>query len=96
VQVRIDEQLVTRRVGPVAVAVQGLDSARFRTEPAEVMVMLTGNLRAVEKAVEQGVQPSARVLPGEPRTKVGVMVGNLPAGVGVQVVPAHVAVVLRR
>jgi YbbR domain-containing protein len=96
VQVRIDEQLVTRRVGPVAVAVAGLDSARFRTEPAEVMVLLTGGLRAVEKAVEQGVQPLARVLPGEARSKIGVLVGNLPAGVGVQVVPAHVAVVPRR
>jgi YbbR domain-containing protein len=95
VTVQVDEQLVTRRVGPLAVTLTGVDATRFRTEPAEVKAVLTGGLRAVEKATEQGVLAVARALPGGPRT-VPVAIENVPPGVGVQVVPAQVTIVPRR
>jgi len=93
--VQIDEQLVARRVGPLAVALTGVDGARFRPEPAEVKAILTGGLRAVEKAVDQGVVAVARAVPGGART-VPVVVEGLPPGVGVQVVPAQITIVPRR
>ena len=97
VTVQIDEQLVTRRVGPVPLKLSPVDDVRLRASPSEVMLILTGGLRSVERAVAE-LHAAPRSLPGEagrPRT-APVVVEGLPPGVGVQVVPPQVPLVIKR
>lgn len=99
VNVAIDEQLVTRRVGPVTINVTGgADPARLKIEPSEVEVVLAGGLRGVERVVAGGVKVSVEISPsdvGRPHA-APVVVEGLPPGVGVQVVPPQVMVTPKR
>jgi YbbR domain-containing protein len=98
-QVQIDEQLVNRRVGPVAVGVTGdVDPARIKIEPTQVEVVLAGDLRGVERVVASGLTAKVSISAadaGHPHT-APVIVEGLPPGVGVQVVPPQVMVTPRR
>jgi len=100
VTVRIEEQLVTRRVGPLEVALEipGSDPARFKSEPAEVTVVLTGGLRAIERALEQGIRAVVKVSPADAARPhaATVAVEGAPPGVGVQVLPPRVTIGPRR
>jgi YbbR domain-containing protein len=99
VQVQIDEQLVNRRLGPVAIKLTGdADPARIKLEPAEVEVVLAGGLRGVERAVASGLTAQVNVNAadaGRPHA-APIVIEGLPPGVGVQVVPPQVMVSPRR
>ena len=93
VSVPITEQLVTRTVAGVPVTLVGEgDAGRWRAEPAEVTVELTGGVLAVERAIADGVHVKAAVTP-EVAGRGGVVrvvAGDLPPGVGVALRPAEV------
>jgi len=103
VTVAIEEQLVTRRLGAVPVAVRvpaGVDAARWSTNPETVDVTLTGGLVAVEAWIDRGVAATvdltadAAVRGG--RAVLPVTVVGAPAGVGVRVTPERVTVAPHR
>ena len=93
VLVPLGEQLVTLPGGTVPVTLVGEgDPARWRIEPAEVEVELTGGMLAVERAIKEGVEVRATLTP-EVAPRGGVVrltAGDLPPGVGVAIKPAEV------
>lgn len=93
VSVPIVEQLVTTTVTDVAVTLVGEpDGGRWRADPAEVTVELTGGVLAVERAIAAGVQVRAVITPevaGKGGT-VRLVTGDLPPGVGVALRPPEV------
>jgi YbbR domain-containing protein len=99
VAVHIEEELVTRRLGQLAVvpAAEGLDPTRWQVSPAKVDLTLTGALLEVEKAIAAGVHPIATpIAGGGPRGgEVAVVVEGLPPGVGVRITPPRVRVAPR-
>ncbi len=99
VPVQLEEMLVNRRVGPVAVVISGdVDPARVKIEPSEVEVVLAGGLRGVERVVATGVTAHVDVTAADASHPhpAPVVVEGLPPGVAVQVVPAQVMVTPRR
>jgi YbbR domain-containing protein len=94
VQIRVDEELVTRKVpGSTVVVRSDGDPARWKLSPAQVEVTLTGALLSVEKArgtmvpvVKLGAEASGASKPRE----VEVTVDGVPPGVGVKISPEHV------
>lgn len=94
VQIRIDEELVTRKLPGVGVLIKGDgDLARWRTTPAQIDVTLTGALLAIERArgtlvlvVTAVADPRAATRPRE----VEVTVEGVPPGVGVKLSPERV------
>ena len=90
VQIRIDEELVTRKIPAVSVVVKGDgDPSRWQVSPAQVDVTLTGALLAVEKA-RNTLAPVVRLtLDPKPR-EAEVTIEGLPPGIGVKVSPEHV------
>ncbi|MBP9203391.1 MAG: hypothetical protein KBG28_05450 [Kofleriaceae bacterium] len=100
IAVKIEEQLVTQRLGKVAVAVRGdvADPGRIVITPAEVSVVLTGAMRAVERAMADGVRPVVKVQPADAgrRTRATVTIEGLPPGIGVELVPTVVELSPRR
>jgi YbbR domain-containing protein len=102
VQVVIEEELVTRRLGSVPVELRaeilGFDPSRWRVAPAKVDVMLTGPVVTVEEWMDEGIHVVAIVPPeaSAPRAagsiEVPVMVDGAPPGVGVRVSPEKVVV----
>ncbi|MEZ4368212.1 MAG: CdaR family protein [Kofleriaceae bacterium] len=98
--VRLAEQLETRRLGSLPVTVVGdvEDLDLVSVTPPQVEVVLSGSVRAIERAVAAGARPVARataIAPGR-RREVVVTVEGLPAGVGVEIVPARVLVEVRK
>jgi YbbR domain-containing protein len=89
VQIRIDEELVTRKVPGVAVAIRGDgDPSRWTVTPAQVDVTLTGALLGVEKA--RGSLVPVVKLTADPRAReVEITVEGLPPGIGVKISPEH-------
>ncbi|HEU4733110.1 MAG TPA: CdaR family protein [Kofleriaceae bacterium] len=89
VQIRIDEELVTKKLPGLPVVVRGDgEPSRWTVAPAQVEVSLTGALLAVEKARESLV-PVVKVPPdGRPR-EVEVTIEGLPPGIGVKISPEH-------
>jgi YbbR domain-containing protein len=89
VQVRIDEELVTRKLPGIAVVVKGdADASRWTVSPPQVDVTLTGALLAVEKA-RTLLAPVVK-LPADGKTReVEVTVEGVPPGVGVKISPEH-------
>ena len=87
-------------LGKVAVAVRGdvADPGRIVITPAEVSVVLTGAMRAVERAMADGVRPVVKVQPADAgrRTRVTVTIEGLPPGIGVELVPTVVELSPRR
>jgi YbbR domain-containing protein len=99
VRVQIDEQLVTQRLGSLAVAVvgDGFDIRRVRLSNAKTDIVLTGPLLDVEKAratIAARVKLSA--------TDIGktferdISVDGVPAGVGVKLVPSKIRIAVPR
>jgi hypothetical protein len=96
VHVRIDEELVTRKLPGQAVVVQGEgDLARWKTQPAQVEVTLTGALLAVEKARASLVPTAKLAADGKPR-EAEVTIEGLPPGIGVKISPERVKLVAVR
>jgi YbbR domain-containing protein len=89
VQIRVDEQLVTRKVPGVSVALKGDgDPARWTVSPAQVDVTLIGALLAVEKA-RGTLVPVVKLTPDPKPREVEITVEGVPPGVGVKVSPEH-------
>ena len=89
VQVRIDEELVTRKLPGLTLALKGEgDPAHWRVTPAQVDVTLTGALLAVEKA--RGSLVPVVKLGADPRPReVEITIDGVPPGVGVKISPEH-------
>lgn len=92
VSVPVEEQLVTLKAGPVKVTLVGDEPTRWRLDPTEVEVELTGGLLAVEQAAAAGVVVKAAVTPELPARggAVRLVTGELPPGVGVALRPAEI------
>jgi YbbR domain-containing protein len=89
VQIRLDEELVTRKLPGLTVMFRGDgDPARWKSVPAQVDVTLTGALLDVEKA-RGSLVPVVR-LTADPRPReVEITVEGLPPGIGVKISPEH-------
>ncbi len=94
-QVHLDEELVTRKLPGLVVAVRGdgIDPARWKIVPGQVDVTLTGALLAVEKAKDTMVAV-VKLVPAEGKAReVDVTIEGLPPGIGVKLSPERVKVV---
>ncbi len=93
VQIRLDEELVTRKLPGLTVAIRGDgEPPRWAVAPAQVDVTLTGALLAVEKA-RTTLVPVVK-LPLDTRSReVEITVEGVPAGIGVKVSPEHARLV---
>jgi len=96
-KVRIEEELVTRKLPGIAVMTrgEGVDPGHVKLTPAQVDVTLTGSLLDVEKA-KDAMTPVVKLVPadaGKPRD-VDVTIEGLPPGIGVKLSPERVRVVL--
>jgi YbbR domain-containing protein len=92
--VTIDEELVSRKLPGLTVAVRGdgVDASRFAVSPATVDVTLTGALLAVEKA-KTTLVPYIKAAAVESRQREAeVIIDGVPPGIGVKVSPERVAV----
>lgn len=89
VAVRIDQELVTRKVPALAVQLRGDgDPARWKVAPTQVDVTLTGELIAVEKARKEMAAVVKLTSDPKPR-EVEITVEGVPPGVGVKLSPEH-------
>lgn len=86
VQVRIDEELVTRKqTYPIALSVD--EAARWKVHPPQVEVTFTGALLAIEKAKDVVAKVKLAA------TEAGqVVLEGVPPGVGVRISPERVRV----
>lgn len=94
VSVRIDEELVTKRLPgvPVVVRGDGVDPARWAVDPAHVEVTLTGALLAIDKAKDK-LAPYVKLTPADKGPREGeVMIDGIPPGVGKRLSPERVRV----
>jgi len=94
VQVVVDEELVTRKIPGLTVAVRGdgVDTTHWTVTPAQVEVTLTGTLLAVEKA-KAALQPVVKVSGNDTKARdLDVTVEGLPPGIGVRISPERVHV----
>ena len=94
VQVVVDEELVTRKIPGLTVAVRGdgVDTTHWTVTPAQVEVTLTGTLLAVEKA-KAALQPVVKVSGNDTKPRdLDVSVEGLPPGIGVRISPERVHV----
>ena len=90
VQIRIDEELVTRKVPGMTVVVRSNDDpSRWKVTPPQVDVTLTGALLAVEKA-RVSLVPVVKLAPDSKAREAEVTVDGLPPGIGVKISPEHV------
>ena len=93
--VTVDEELVTRKLPGLTVAVKGdgVDPTHWKVQPAQVDVTLTGALLAVEKAKLQMV-PAVKLTTSDTKAReIDVSIDGLPPGIGVKVSPDRVRVV---
>ena len=89
VQIRIDDQLVTRKIPGVGVTLKGDgDPARWTVAPAQVEVTLTGALLAVEKA-RSALVAAVKLTPDPKPREAEITIEGVPPGVGVKVSPEH-------
>lgn len=95
VDVRIEEELVTKRLPGLHVSVrgEGVDPAKWTVQPAQVEVTLTGALLAIDHAKDK-LAPIVKVTPADTRTReVEVTLEGIPPGVGQRISPERVKVV---
>lgn len=96
VHVEIDDELVTRRYGGLAIAIRaegGVDAAKWAVVPRALEVTLTGALLAVEKASRE-LSVYVRVTPADARPREAeVVIEGVPAGVGKRISPERVKIV---
>lgn len=92
VYVRIDEELVTKKLPgvPIVIRGEGVDPTKWTVEPAHIEVTLTGALLGIEKAKDRMV-PYVKVVPGTREAEV--IVEGIPPGVGKRISPERVRVV---
>jgi len=89
VQIRVDEELVMRKLPGQTVTLRDGDASRWKIMPAQVDVTLTGALLAVEKA-RSSLAPVIK-LPTDGKTReVEVTIDGLPPGIGVKISPERV------
>ena len=89
VQIRIDEELVTRKLPGLTVAIKGDgDPSRWTVTPAQVDVTLTGALLGIEKA-RGSLVPVVKLSPDPRAREVEITVEGLPPGIGVKISPEH-------
>ena len=94
VRIDIDEELVTRKLPSVAVAVKGdgVDPAKWTITPSQVDVTLTGALLAVEKT-KDAMKPVVKVTAADKAAREGeVTIEGLPPGIGVRISPERVKI----
>ncbi len=94
VHVQVDEELVTRKVPGVTVAIKGdgIDPARWTIMPGQIEVTLTGAVLAVEKARET-MTATVKLNPTDKASReVEIAVDGLPPGVGHRKSPERVKV----
>jgi len=89
VTIRIEEELVTRKLVSVAVwPADNIDPARWMLSPSQVEITLTGSLLAVDAVKERLQMGTLKAVVKVPATgKVEVKINGLPAGVGVKLSP---------
>lgn len=89
VQVRIDEQLVTKKFPGLPLVVKGdVDPSRWTVTPAQVDVTLTGALLGVEKA-RGSLVAVVKLTPDARPREVEITVEGVPPGIGVKISPEH-------
>jgi len=94
VHVTIDEELVTRKLPGLVVAVHGdgIDAAKWAVVPGQVEVTLTGALLAVEKA-KTTLTPVVKLVAADSKAReVEVTVEGVPPGIGIKVSPERVKI----
>ena len=94
VLIHIDEKLVVRNMPGLLVAVrgEGIDAAKWAVAPAQVDVVLTGALLAVENA-QTAMTPVVKLVPADQKAREAVVViDGLPPGIGVKISPERVKV----
>jgi len=93
VQIRLDEELVTRKLPGLAVAIRGdSEPARWAVSPSQVDVTLTGALLAIEKA-RTALVPVVKLAPDFKTREVEITVEGVPPGIGVKISPEHARLV---
>ncbi len=95
VAVRIEEELVTKRLPgiPVAVRGEGVEAAKWAVEPAQVEITLTGALLAIN-AVKDKLAPYVKLTPADTRAREAeVTIDGIPPGIGKRISPERVKVV---
>jgi len=96
VQIRVDEELVTRKLPGETVVLRGDgDPSRWRVTPAQVDVTLTGALLAVEKA-RGSLVPVVKLTPDAKPREVEITIEGLPPGIGVKISPEHAKLALAK
>jgi YbbR domain-containing protein len=96
--VRIDEELVTKRLPglPIAIRAEGTEASRWAVEPALVEVTLTGALLAIDR-VKDRLTPYVKLTLADLRTGAAeVAIDGVPPGVGQRISPERVKVVPAR
>jgi len=91
----IQEELVTKRLPGLPVAIRGenVEPAKWAVEPAQVEVTLTGALLAIDRAKDKLV-PYVKLTPAEARAgEAEVTIEGIPPGVGKRISPERVKVV---
>jgi YbbR domain-containing protein len=91
---RIDEELVTKRLSGLLITVrgEGVDAAKWTTEPGQVELTLTGALLAIDR-VKDRLAPYVKLTPADVRAGAAeVIVEGIPPGVGKRVAPERVKV----
>jgi YbbR domain-containing protein len=94
VNVRIEEELVTRKLPDLVVTVRGdgVDPMKWMIAPTHVDVTLTGSRLAVEKT-KDSMTPIVKLTAADTKPReVEVTIDGLPPGVGVRISPERVKV----
>jgi YbbR domain-containing protein len=97
VYVRIEEELVTRRLPglPVVVRGDGAEPARWTVDPPQVEVTLTGALLAIDR-VKDKLTPYVKLPPDARTGEAEVAIDGIPPGVGKRLSPERVKLVPAR
>ncbi len=95
VHVTVDEELVTRKLPGLVIAVRGeaIDPAKWQVSPGQVEITLTGTLLAVEKAKAALRARFVKLSSADGKShEADVTLEGLPPGIGVKLSPERVKV----